>query len=86
MPASLELDFTSAEFSSLRLPVPVDLDSIQILRYDSTTGKVLPASLWPFARSPGELASRFLDKSLPWDFPFPALPMALPGFSLEAHT
>ena len=43
MPASLELDFTSAEFSSLRLPGPVDLDSIQILRYDSTTGKVLPA-------------------------------------------
>jgi hypothetical protein len=64
VPASLELDFTSAEFSSLRLPGPVDLDGIQILRYDSTTGKVLPASLWPFARSPGELAFRFLDKSL----------------------
>jgi hypothetical protein len=51
MPASLELDFTSAEFSSLRLPGPVDLDSIQILRYDSTTGKVLPASREARARS-----------------------------------
>jgi len=74
LPASLELDFTSPEFSSLGLPGPVDLDSVQVLRHDPITGEVLPAPVWPFGRTPGELASRFLDKSLPWDFPISGAP------------
>lgn len=79
-PASLELDFTAPEFASLKLPGPVDLDSIQVLRYEPTTGKVLPAPIWPFGRTPGELASRFLDQSVPWDFPLSGTPYAPPRF------
>lgn len=68
-PASLELDFKSAEFSSLNLSGPVDIASIQVIGYDPATGKSLPAPPWPFSRTVGERASRFLDKSLPWNFP-----------------
>lgn len=77
-PASLELDFTSHEFSSLGLPGPVDLDSIQVLRHDSITRQVLPAPIWPFQRTAGELASRFLDKSLEWNFPISGAPYGPP--------
>jgi len=69
LPASLKLDFNSSEFRSLHLPGEVDLDSIQVIRYDPATGKVLPTPIWPFSRSSGERASRFLDETLPWDFP-----------------
>jgi len=69
LPASLELDFASPQFTPLALPAAMDLDSIQVIRYDRQTGTVLPGPPWPFARTQGERASRFLDKSLPWDFP-----------------
>lgn len=64
LPAALRLDYRS-----LGLPGPIDLDSIQVFRYDPSTGKVMSAPTWPFSRSPGERASRFLDMSWPWDFP-----------------
>ena len=41
-PAAVELDFTSPAFAALKLEGPVDLDSIQVLRHDPVTGKVLP--------------------------------------------
>lgn len=69
LPASLKLDFMSTAFSSMQLPGVVDLDSLQVIRYDPANGRVLPAPVWPFSRSQGERASRFLDESLPWDFP-----------------
>ncbi|MBI3852070.1 MAG: VCBS repeat-containing protein [Verrucomicrobia bacterium] len=68
-PACLDLDRHSQSFAPLKLRQPIDLDSIQVIRYDSTTGKTLPGLPWPFSRTTGERASRFLDKSLPWDFP-----------------
>ena len=77
LPASVELDFSSPAFSSLKLSGPVDLDSIQVIRYDPSTGKSLPAPVWPFARTQGEVASRFIDKSLPWDFPLSDQPVTV---------
>ncbi len=62
--ASLDLDF-----AALGLPGPVDTDSLQVIRYDQRTGRKMPAPQWPFRRSDSERASRFLDRSLPWDFP-----------------
>ncbi|MFB3903691.1 MAG: FG-GAP repeat domain-containing protein [Acidobacteriota bacterium] len=69
MPASLDLDFSKPPLAELELPEGMDLDSIQVMGYDPTTGKPLQAPAWPFQRHPAEYASRFLDKSLPWDFP-----------------
>lgn len=80
--ASVELDFTSPQFSSLKLAGAVDLDSSQVIRYDPATGKSLPSPAWSFARTQGELASRFIDKSLPWDFPVSDLPVTA-GSKLE---
>src|SRR5678815_5743584 len=77
LPASVELDFSSPAFSSLKLSGPVDLDSIQVIRYDPSTGTSLPAPVWPFARTQGEVASRFIDKSLPWDFPLSDQPVTV---------
>jgi len=89
LPAALDLDARANAFTSLNLPGPVDLDSIQVLRYDPTTGKALPGPVWPFARAKGERASRFLDKSLPWNFPMPSrwvAPGGKPGtFARGAH-
>jgi hypothetical protein len=59
MPASLPLRFDE----------PADLDSIQVIRYDPATGAALPAPPYPYARHSAERASRFLDLSLPWEFP-----------------
>ena len=69
LPASLELDFLSADFAALDLQAGVDLDSLQVFAHDPTTSTAEQTPAWPFARTPGELASRFLDKSMPWDFP-----------------
>ncbi|HXG22909.1 MAG TPA: VCBS repeat-containing protein, partial [Chthonomonadales bacterium] len=68
-PACLDMDIHSLALAPLKLPRPLDLDSIQVIRYHPITGKIIPAPPWPFARTPGECASRFIDKSLPWDFP-----------------
>ncbi len=68
-PASLELDFNSPQLAPLGLTGPLDLDSIQVFGYDPDTGKTLPSRPWPFSRTPGERPSRFIDESLPWDFP-----------------
>jgi len=68
-PACLALDIHSRALEPLKLRQLIDLDSIQVIRYNPTTGKTIPGPPWPFARTPGECASRFLDKSLPWDFP-----------------
>jgi hypothetical protein len=69
MPAAVELDFASAAFTALKLDGPVDLDSIQVLRQDPASGQVLPSREWIFGRTAGERPSRFLDRSIPWDFP-----------------
>jgi hypothetical protein len=82
-PAALDLDFGAEPFAALGLTGPVDLDSLQVLRYDPATGQVLPTPPWPFGRTKGERASRFLDKSLPWDFPESSSPLT-PGSAVGA--
>ena len=64
-PASLQLDFSSSEFSRLNASETVDLESFQVFRYDPKTGAVMAAPPWPFQRNPEELAARFDDASLP---------------------
>jgi FG-GAP-like repeat len=79
LPASLKLDVRAQAFDSLHLNHDINLDSIQVLRYDPQTGQVMAAPTWPFARTEGERASRFLDLSLPWDFPMVEEPGAPPA-------
>ena len=67
LPASVKIDLSLPPFA--KLTTPIDLDSIQVIRYDPVNGKPLSAPIWPFSRSQGERASRFLDQSLPWAFP-----------------
>ena len=78
LPASLELDFSSSDFSSLHLPGAVDVGSLQVIRYDPVALGPIPGSRWPYERTAGERASRFLDLSLPWDFPVTNRPGAEP--------
>jgi hypothetical protein len=68
LPAALEIDISKPPFDQLDLP-EVDLDTIQVQAYDVDTGKPVEAPIWPFQRNKAERVSRFLDKSLPWDFP-----------------
>ncbi len=67
--AAWELDFTAAPFTQLALEGRLDLDSMQVVGFDPGTGKPLGATEWPFARNKNERISRFIDKSLPWEFP-----------------
>lgn len=73
MPAAIKIDLSAPPFT--KLPKPIDLESIQVIRYDPVSGQPLPAPVWPFSRSQGERASRFLDLSLPWDFPLSDVPL-----------
>ena len=67
--AALDLEFSSTDFSSLDLPGPVDIGSLQVIRYDPLTNSPTLGPRWSYERRAGERASRFLDLSLPWDFP-----------------
>jgi hypothetical protein len=63
-PASLALDFGSSLFTALDDSGKVDLDSLRVFKVDPKTGEMQSVSQWPFARTQGELASRFDDSSL----------------------
>ncbi|HPA46797.1 MAG TPA: VCBS repeat-containing protein [bacterium] len=67
--ASLEVGPFTSIMTKLDLQDWIDIDSFQVIRYDSVSGKALPAPAWPFARTENERPSRFLDKSMPWNFP-----------------
>lgn len=75
MPVLLELDFTADLFTSLKLTAPVDLDSIQVFALPGSAHTAAPQTPWFYARSEGELPSRFYDTSTPWDFPIPSTPL-----------
>jgi len=79
MPAALDLDFSSEAFAALNLTGPVDIDSIQVFPYDPRENRLLPGAPWVYARRKGEVPSRFLGGSFPWDFPIPSKPFASPA-------
>ena len=63
-PASVSLDFGSARFTDLGNSGTVDLNSLRVFKVDPNSGEMQSVSRWPFARTPGEVASRFDDSSL----------------------
>lgn len=63
-PASLSLDFGSSHFKTFDNSGNVDLNSLRVFKVDPKTGERQTVSRWPFARTDGELASRFDDDSL----------------------
>lgn len=79
-PASLNLDFSAPPFGSLGLRHRINLDSFRVIGYDPKSGKAVPGQAWPFSRTPGERASRFLDDSWPEEFPMFGNPHATRKF------
>jgi hypothetical protein len=67
-PAELKVDF-SATLKELKLLRRPDLTSIQVVRYDSQSGRPLRYGKYAYSRSENDRPFRWYDGSIPYEFP-----------------
>ncbi len=68
MPAEIEADFTEA-LATLGEAGTVDVASVQVIRYDKTSGKPIARGSFAYGKSDADRPYRWYDGSVPYEFP-----------------
>jgi hypothetical protein len=68
LPTELQIDFVS-ELKRLGQTALPDLGSLQVIRFDPSSGRPLAFGDYAYARSPHDRPFRWYDASVPYDFP-----------------
>ena len=68
LPAELQIDF-AAELEKLGINALPDIASIQVMQYDSETGRPKNYANYAYARGPNDRPFRWYDAAIPYEFP-----------------
>jgi FG-GAP-like repeat len=68
-PAELPINLKTQLQSQLGINGVVDMNSVQVIRYDPDTGQAFNDSSWAFGQSAGDRAFRWYDDAIPYEYP-----------------